>query len=198
MKKLLALLLVLMLSMSLFAGCGGNSEEPAETDDPVVSVEPEDEPEPEPEPEPEAEDGRIDAGNVSAICPDGWQSFPVMDEDDDTKADPNELKFFKGVEEGEEEFRNSKPSVAISYNARGPLGVDKEWHEGTDIDPIELGGRTFEGYTFERGGDTLVIMAAETDSEKIVVTIWLEIIKDRGISLDDADVREIIASIKVS
>jgi hypothetical protein len=178
MKKSILLLLILILGISLLAGCGSKpanqSDEPVDTG----SV--------------DIDEGRIDAGNISAVCPEGWKNIPVEGDDKDT-ADPNELKFYKGVKD--DGLYSFLPSVAISYDNNGPLGADKEWLEGEDLDPIEIGGRTWEGFTFEWSGDKCAKLITEDGGVKIAVTIWLDLGLE-SISLDDPDVREIITSIK--
>ena len=140
-------------------------------------------------------DGRINAGNISAICPEGWKSFPVMSYDDDNEIDPNELKFYKGVTD--DDLKDTQPSIAISFKNKGPVGADKSFLEGEDIEPLEIGGRIWEGFEFEWAGDSLAKLISSEVGDTIYLTVWLVVRKDQPITLHDTDLQEIIASILV-
>jgi len=59
MKKILVFMLVIVMSLTLFVGCGGDNS--GDNNDGTIK-------------------GEIyDAGNVSAFVPEGWKAFPVMD-----------------------------------------------------------------------------------------------------------------------
>jgi len=196
LKKIIVFTLILTLAISLFAGCGA-SPEPATSPAPAQSPQtaPEQETETAPESEPETEeidDSRIDAGNVSAVCPDGWDSFPWEGEDGS-----NNLKFYKGIQPGTQDDidrqKQSVPAIAINYKTGDGLFSFKDFYDDAeDWGPQTIGEYTWEGFTATWNDDKVAILT----SGDLTLNIWLEMADGASISLDDQDVRDIIASIR--
>lgn len=191
MKKLIALLLTLAM-MVCFAACGGE-EKPAEGDKNTTQNTPG---------TVEEIDGETyDAGNVSVQVPDGWKAFPVSDmwSEDSTATDPDQVNVVKG---GETEFDLlSKPYIQIvHYEPNSMITPSKDYYDtAEDVAPITTGNLTWEGFQAEGMlGDTFILLwTTNADGHQFQVNVFNE--TDGGtITLDDADVQAILASISNS
>ncbi len=180
MKKLFTLIMALLIALS-FAACGnsGNGGQPA--------AEPA-----------EVKGETYDAGNVSALVPEGWKAFGIADiwAEEEGALDPNSVQIAKGATEDYELY--SKPSVLINYYdaETDMMVIDKElYDEGKDLEPQEIGGRTWNGFT-AKSLDTpmTVLWTGEAGSDQFQVTVWTDM-GDGTITLEDADVQAIIASV---
>jgi len=172
MKKTIAMLLALFLLMPAMAVCG------------------------------ESSDGRADAGSVSAVCPDGWTHVPLREggfEDGELVTTALELR--KG-DPSMAFWADSAPRIFIEYGESTSLlmGVSMAsflFDEPEAVGPMQIGDRTWEGVTGGWNGDTLVILTSDDGDDLLIVTLFLDFtVGDLTISLDDADVQEIIASIQ--
>lgn len=186
MKKRIALALgVLMVCTLALFGCGekagGNSKTPVSVADVTGET--------------------IDAGRVSALCPDGWESFGMPDlfSDDKDAMVTNILVFRKGAKSDED---YSNPGIKISYYGENEtfykLNKD-DYGESEDLEPIELGGRTWEGFTGLDSGQKYVwLWTGTSDSNEEFLINFLCEYDGVTISLDDVDVQAIIASIDIN
>lgn len=179
MKKNIVFMLAAVLLTAMFAGCSGA---PGETDSENITGE------------------TFDGGNISALVPDGWMGFHGVDffEEYEEGYDPNVIQIAKGAKSERDQF--STPYVMISYY--GPdnpmFEPSKDYYdEGADLEPITLGDYTWKGFT-AKSLDTPIAMlwTGEQGSGQILVTLCLE--NGDKISLEDADVQAIIASIQIS
>jgi len=195
MKKLIALLLVLMLSITLLAGCGGNSEEPAETDDSVVSAEPDPEPEDQPENEPEDEpdlepednggliSSDLEGVTVSAEIP--AQGWCVNDDSSDT------LRIYN-VPTKDDAYSNS-PIIKIEMKTDAEkFDFYKDDFENLDtsignrvIGGIEMVGRTYE-YV---GMNWIQFIGVIDDGHAVGIMI-------SGIDIENSEGSDVLDSIK--
>lgn len=189
MKKLLALLLALIMVLS-FAACGedgGNDTQPGGNNGGET------------EGTKEITGETYNAGNFTALVPDGWMAFPVSDmwSDDPDATDPNGLQICKGGETEWDLF--TKPYVDIDYY--GPeTSMSKpssEWYDNaTDLEPITAGSLTWTGFTATSLEMPLAILWAEDGDHQYQVTLWLELTEGNAIAPTDADVVAILASLK--
>lgn len=182
MKKTISLMLALLMILSM-AACGGGGG--GKTSD-----------------EPETVKGEIyNAGILSALVPNGWKAFGVVDQwaEKEGAMKPDYFQIGKGAKEDYDLY--SKPSVAIQYYDEGTdmMVPDKSFYEeAKDVADIELGGRTWSGFTGKSMNAPLMILwTGEAGGDQFQVVIWLDM-GDGTISVDDADVQAIIASIAVS
>ncbi len=140
---------------------------------------------------------RISAGNVSALCPDGWKSYPVWDlwAEKENTPDKDKLKFNKGaVSEDDQHFT---PSIEIRY-----YGVDAtffrpdkdRFEDPEDLAPMKIGERTWEGIAGLSWGNKQALIWTEDGDDEFLIAILLEY-DGKKITLQDADVQAIIASI---
>ena len=175
----LVLILALMVAMVFaFAACGegGSSDNGGASGDVKGDV--------------------IDAGNVSAICPSGWMNVPVNDlwSDDPEATDPDALRFYKGAKSDMDLF--STPSVGITYYDENTTLLDvKDWYDNVvDLDPIEINGVTWTGFTgeFLEGYPSATLTS---DDGRCQVTVDLHDYDGKVLTLDDAEVLAILGSI---
>ena len=177
MKKVLALMLVVIMSLTLFVGCGGDDNNP---DDGTIKGE------------------TYNAGNVSAFVPNGWKAFPVTDAfaDDPSTIDPDGMRICKGGETEMDIF--SKPYLQITYYGEDVtfFAPTKDFYDNAvDLTPFTLGELTWNGYTADSMGYPIAVIWAEKGDIQYQVNCFLGA-SDGTISLDDADVKAILESIK--
>ena len=181
MKKTISLLLALLMVLST-AACGGGGGKTSG--------------------EPETVKGETyNAGSVSALVPNGWKAFGAVDQwaEKEGTMKPDYIQIGKGAKEDFDLF--SKPSVNIQYydESTDMIVPDKSFYEETkDVADIELGGRIWSGYTGKSMGAPLMLLwTGEAGGDQFQVVIWMDM-GDGTISVEDADVQAIIASIAAS
>lgn len=141
----------------------------------------------------------VNAGNISALCPDGWKSYGVPDyfSDDIDANSKNGLKFQKGAKSLDDQFLT--PGLEIQYYEHGLSPDDPENHyEGKTEKwgPIKLGKYTWKGYIGHDEG--LAFLWTNTGSQYSQITVQMNLEEEgKKISIDDADVLAIINSIKL-
>lgn len=186
MKKLLALILAIVMCASLLAGCSSDKK-PSDAKDGEQSEEP---------------SGEVfDAGTVSALVPDGWKAFTVVDSfsEEEDAVYPNRMQICKGGETEWDVFTN--PYIDITYyDAETDLiPVSSEWYDDTeDLAPFDVGGMTWNGFVgYSLGAKLAIIWTGEAGGDQYQVTLWMETDED-SINIEDADVQAILASIQPS
>ncbi|HZK43064.1 MAG TPA: hypothetical protein VFC73_02135 [Syntrophomonadaceae bacterium] len=173
-KRIVVILVVLMVSILALSGCGQK----------------------------EIKGEIIDAGEVSALCPEGWVNVPVEDfvrtqQEGETVFDPTRLQFDKISKSQENEFLTL--GAWIYYYPKETntedLFVNSFSLKSEAWGPKEIGGRTWEGFVGLDLGERNATIWTEDDDAKFYVRVVLEVGKET-ISLEDADMQAILASIK--
>ena len=178
MKKMIALLLTAVSLTAILAGCSKGS----------APTKPED-----------VKGETFDGGNISALVPDGWMGFHGVDFFDEYEEgyDPNVIQIYKGAKSEWDQF--STPYVMISYyGPDNPMFEPSKdfYEEGADLEPVTLGDYTWKGFTAKSLDTPIAILWTGEEGEgQIQLMICLE--NGDKISLDDADVQAIIASINI-
>lgn len=182
MKKILVLMLVFVMSLTLFVGCGEDSKKENDNN---------------------GDNGKIngetyDAGNVSAFVPEGWKAFPVPDvfADEPNTMDPNALRICKGGKTDADIF--TKPYVQINYYGEDTtLAIpSKDFYDNAvDLAPVTYGDLTWNGFTADSMGTPIAILWAENGDIQYQLSFFLGT-SEETISLEDADVKAIIESVK--
>ena len=190
MKKIIALLLVLVMMLSLVA-CGGDKE-PATHDNKETNA---------------ADNGGSDtkevtgetynAGNFSALIPEGWMACPVSDmwSDDPNATDPDALQIIK---DGTSEF-DILTKAYIQFNYYAPdsdlMTPSSEWYdEAQDLEPIVTGNITWNGFSAVSGGNKMITLyTGEAGAVQYQATLWCN--GEHTIDVTDADVQAILASL---
>lgn len=183
-KRIVLVMAILLLGILVLVGCGKKDE-----DSKVGDV------------NNKVKGDVIDAGSVSALCPKGWKNFGMKDlfSEDEKAILPNKLEFRKGSKSEDDHYK--KPGFTISYyNADETFyELDKDiYTEVKDIEPTEIGGRTWEGFSGVNSGYryTNVWTGTSESDEEFLITFMMDYGGEK-ISLDDEDVKAIIESIKV-
>ncbi len=175
MKKLLAIVMVLIVCAAAFAGCGKGEAE--------VKSEP------------------YNVGNFTVNVPSNWKAFVVTDmfAEDPSAANPDAIQICKG---GKTEFDLfTKPYVQINFY--GPettlMEPDAEWYDGAVmLDDITTGAYTWKGFTAEGllGDKMAILWTGEADGVQYQATVYFG--TDGTISLDDAGLLAILGSLKAN
>lgn len=140
---------------------------------------------------------RITTGNVSALCPDGWKSYPVWDlwAEKENTPDKNILKFNKFAKT--EDDQHVTPSIEIRYYGLNSSFIEPgkdRFDDAEDIGPTKIGNRIWKGITGLSWDTKQALIWTEDGDDEFLIAILLEY-DGKSISLQDADVQAIIASI---
>lgn len=185
MKRFLIIIMVFILVASL-AACGGKTEDTSQETEATEEAKTE-----------ETKDADDTAGKIfeseefTVVVPDGWFAHEMFK---DGVAKTDQVNIVKGTEDPFEAF--DYPLITLSYG--GPsmtlLPVSKDFYEGAeDIDPVEIGGKTFKGFkaiTYDR---PLVCLFAEDGEKQYQAAMWTKTSKGE-FTLEDEDVVKILES----
>ena len=183
MKKILVLVIAIVMCVAVFAACGTEApagEAPAENE--AVALE------------------MFDAGNITINVPGGWNAFPVADifAEEEGATDPGAVMVIKDGTSELDAFTN--PYLQVNYynaNETVMMTPDPSWYdEVEDLEPMEIGGRTWNGFTAVSLDYPIATLWCVEGDDQFQVLIWTEV-EGKTISVDDADVQAIIASISV-
>lgn len=185
MKKVVRILLAAVLTVTLlfsFAACGEKDPSAAAGGDPSKIT-----------------GETFDAGNITALCPDGWKAFPVSDTFDEYEGDndPNAVSLYKGAESEWDMF--STPGIQINYYGpeSGMTAPYKDFYDNVvDLEDMTIGDCTWHGFSGESLETPLTMLWTEDGGALTQVTVWTEM-DGKTISLEDADVQAILMSIQV-
>jgi len=186
MKKITALLLALLLSISVFTACGGD-EKPADSKgDAGVDTS-----------TPAAQDSTYDVGEFTVTVPDGWLAVPVKDT---FGADPNANKtdkiiLYKGAKSEYDIF--DKPTIDIVFydEVEGVMPFKDLYENAADIEAFTAGEHNWTGFTGEAGGgNKLILLWDDAGDLEYQVTIWPY--DDADVTIENETVKKIIGSIK--
>ena len=175
MKKNIVFILAVVLLIAMLAGCSGANP---------ASIKGE----------------TFDGGNISALVPDGWMGFHGVDyfEEYEEGYNPNVIQIAKGAESEWDVLFT--PYIMINYYAPDNPMMEpmKELYEDvSDLEPVTIGDYTWNGFTGTSIDTPIAVLwTGEQGSGQILVTLCLE--NGDKISLKDADVQAIIASIQIS
>lgn len=176
MKKIIAILMAALLLLGLCA-CGEKDEKPADPS--------------------EVKGETYDAGEVSALVPEGWKAFPVTDlfDEYDGDYDPTAIQIAKGAESEWDLF--TVPYIQINYYGPDSWGMmmDSSFYDETeDLEPMTLGSYKWTGFNVIDEEYPQTILWAEDGDIQIQVMMNLGTGKD-AISVSDPEVQAIVASI---
>lgn len=188
MKKLLVLLMALVMLLT-FTACGSDEKTEDGSKESSSSAS-----------EEKGESSVYDVGHFSAAVPAGWKAFPIKDllgENPDAPK-PDLLQIAKDAETEMDLFTN--PYIKFAYFSKDitMVKMSKDYYtNGADLEPIKAGPYTWEGFTATVDENTLVVLYAveEATGAQFQAEIWQKV-GDKEISLTDADVLEILGSVK--
>lgn len=186
MKKLIAILLVLIMMISLVA-CGGDEEK---TDAPEGEA---------PKTEAPAAATTYAVGEFDVLVPGGWRAVPLDDmwSDDENAKDPNSIDIYKGATSDYDIF--GKAYMRIDYYAPETDMVvpSADLYENVvELDPIVAGDITWNGFSCTSFEKKLIILwTGEAGEAQYQASLWCEQ-SDGSFAVTDADVLEILSSVK--
>ena len=181
--RMLCAAVLLVLSLAA-AGCGG-TEEPTES---VSSSE-------------NQIHGTVeDAGQINALCPDGWISVgvPDLETTESGVMRTNALRFVKGSADDLENSAFIDLCYYSSTNEISELEPEKWYDNVTGTGNIVTGDYTWNGYTALSLGAPFVYLETETPNAAFTASIYTQDGKLFSASINDADVQAILSSVKVS
>lgn len=179
--KVVSVLLCVMLCAALLTACGEGGGTTA-TDPAEVTGE------------------TFDAGKVSALVPSGWKAFPQHDvfSDDPNTMLPDVINIIKGGTSDSDMF--TKPYIRFDFGGEDKelYFTDKDFYDDVvDIEPITTGEHTWTGFSCTSLGYKMTILFCEEGNIQYQATVYTE--QSGGkISLEDADVQAILASVAPS
>ena len=184
MKKLLFLITAIVLCVAIFAACGQEAPATDAAGEDAAAIASE----------------TFDAGNITVEVPEGWAAFPVVDAfSEDASNDPNAVMIIKGGDDELDAFTH--PYMQINYYDPAETEMmlpDPTWYDDpADIDDMELGGRTWKGFTAVSLDYPIAALWTIDDAgDQFQGLVWTDM--DNGsITLGDADVQAILASVTV-
>jgi len=191
MKRMLVIGMVLLLSISMLAGCGGGGDngDSAGSDKKDSSKTAE-----------TSKGETYSAENISATVPDGWKAFPFYSGGEES---PNTFSVQKGALTALDIW--STPGIQISLFPDGSgfgSNTQKDMYEDVmDLAPLTVGDYTwsgFSGLSKNSAGEYVLpfaILWTDAGNDKIQATVWLEM-EGNTITLLDWDVQAILGSVK--
>ena len=203
-KKIIALAAALSAVCLLAAGCGSSdsSSEPSSSKAPASDAASQEETVTVTEAGndfvPSGDMTTLDTGVFSISAPDGWTAVNVPDtlKEYDGKVNPNGCYVIKGGTSAADMI--NCPYIWVVYYENGSrYSSSKGFYDNVkDLDPFELGGRTWKGFTFSSMDVPGASITAEDGGHLWVVNLSPER-KDLSFSLEDEDVKAILSSIKL-
>jgi len=204
MKKTFVIGLVLLLSISMLAGCGDGGGGNSSGGSGGTGGSSANTTQPSPTPASTGSAGvkgeTHSAENISALVPEGWKAFPFYSGGDES---PNTFSIHKGALTTMDQWYTPGVQIQIFPDGSGfGSNIQKDMYEDVmDLAPLTLGDYTWEGFSGlskDNSGEytrPFALLWTDAGNDKIQVTVWLEM-EEITITLLDADVQAILASIK--
>ena len=181
MKKVWILLFVFVMVLS-FTACA--KDEKNEKDEPQPT---------------EPKSTTYDTGEFIVQIPNGWYAIPCSDfwSEEEGAIDATALNICKGGSSDLDIL--SKPYIRIDYYDENTTmqKPEKDWYEnGVYLTSFTTGSHTWEGFSATTLNCPIVILWAEEGADRYQIAIYTDQ-PDGKISIEDADVQEILASIQL-
>ena len=186
MKRALTIVLVFLLTVAALTACGGggNNNNNSGGDSASVSGE------------------TFDTTIFSVLVPKGWMAFNASDffkDYADLGYDPYGVSVYKGAKTEWDQL--TCPGMQINYYHPDKTlwEPSSDYYEDVvDLGTVKIGSWTWKGFTGTSSGYPIAqLWTGDNDGDQFMISIWTEMDKGK-ISLDDADVKAIIESIKVN
>lgn len=184
------MILVILICLCVFAACGFS-----DGDDSANSVDKNDTVKENAAPV----DTVYDVGEITVAVPEGWKAFNNIDihAEDPCTISKCSINVCKGGVVDTDIF--TKPYIKLDYRGKDIYlapPIKLFYDNVIDITPFELGGRTWEGFSCDSLGYPIVMLYIDEGNDQYMVTISCGQ-SDDAISLEDEEVRRIIASLTV-
>ena len=149
-------------------------------------------------------DGMYNVGDFTVFVPDGWVAVPVSDRNDPSKILTNDIQLVKAALDSEaSDTWNAEDGVSfyITYlipedfeGVSGARDYYAKEYAVTDMEDLTIGNLTWHGFLVRPIGAPVYMMwAARGDGNGGYYT---SISTAYGMSLDDADIKAILGSLK--
>jgi len=132
---------------------------------------------------------------MSVLVPKGWKAFPGLVAGTIDEFREDQVAIHKGAKQAIDQL--DTPGIVINYfpQAKYARTPGKTWYDNvSDIAPFTMGNYEWEGFTGSISNRKCAIFWTTNADELFQVVAWLEY-DGKKISLDDADVKALIASI---
>ena len=140
-----------------------------------------------------------DTGVITVAEPKGWKVCDVPDSLDkyDGDTDPNAVYVIKGGESSDDVLH--KPYLwIVHYDNPGKWSSSKAFYDNVkDLDPVTIGTREWTGFSFSSLDTPGLTIKTDSDGDLWVCNMVCENGDDK-ISLEDKDVQDILATLKVN
>lgn len=202
MMRIIAILLASLMCLGVFAACGSSENEDNSSKAGDANANDSgngDSQSTDSEEEKETAYTTFDAGEVTVDVPDGWLAFQNIDihADDPGTLSKRSVTVCKGATSEMDMF--TKPYVKIDYQGENIYlapPMRDFYDKVVDLEPIELGGHNWEGFSCDSMGYPIVMLYVDEGDDQFLVTISCGL-DDDAISLDDEEVIRIIESFTV-
>lgn len=198
MKKVLAVILSTVLTCTMLASCGdsssaenassaaSSSSSKAEASSAAESSTAEQQP------------TEYDTTVFTVSVPGGWAAAPVADllKKFDGVTNPEQVYIIKGGKQAQDIVKY--PYVWVTYykDASSYMSSKGFYSDAEDIAPVEIGGKSWEGYKYTSSGFPGTCLTC-TEGSGLWVCLFVLKNADMEITIQDEDVKTILSSLKV-
>ena len=181
MKKMIAMFMALLMSMSLLAGCGGGGGNSNDSSSNEVSVK-----------------GTVfDAGNVKALVPEGWKAFEVPDAFGDGM-DPDIMHIIKGGSKDTDMLSHAYIRLEYFGPDRWMMEPDKDWYDDcADMQPFTVDFYSWNGFSGKTMGTPITVLWTEDGDIGYQLNLMTDADKS-SFKLEDPEVQAILKTLRPS
>ena len=196
MKKVLAMILSSVLTCTMLASCGdssstGGTSSAANSSQAGVSSAAESS-------KAEEQPTQYDTTVFTVSVPGGWAAAPVADvlKKFDGVTNPEQVYIIKGGKQAQDIVKY--PYVWVTYykDASSYMSSKGFYSDAEDIAPVEIGGKSWEGYKYTSSGFPGTCLTC-TEGSGLWVCLFVLKNADMEITVQDEDVKAILSSLKV-
>ena len=141
----------------------------------------------------------VNAGTVTAVCPDGWTSVgaPDITSDDPAAQAANELRFVKGGSSEADLLTNAYLDIICHGPNSNIMQTDpSEWYDNVaEISGFTTGNYTWAGYSAQSLGVPFVYVSSELNGYTLEVYLYTREGTENAAAITDADVLAVLESI---
>ena len=142
----------------------------------------------------------VDAGEISALCPDGWTSvgLPDLEAEDGREMRKDGLRFVKGTGSDTD---NSAFIELIIYRSENeiPETDPSKWYDNVNnTGNIVTGDYTWNGFSALSLGEPMVYLKTAANDCAFTATLYTQEGNPLAASVQDSDVQAILSSVKAS
>lgn len=144
----------------------------------------------------------MDAGEVKALCPDGWNSVgsPDLSSESPDTMETNALRFVKGGSTQDDLLKNAFVEIRYYKSEQNIPDVEPhKWYDNVaDIGEINTGKHIWSGYSGLSLGVPFAYLETKTETAAFTAVLYSPEDAVNTASISDADVQAILNSIEIS